>query len=116
MKFEHLILVFLLSLSPFVNAGIDPAYLFPSQKNPYNSGMDGFQQGLMLGEEIKSAKEKKELRLRERAYRAELKKIYDNPETLTKKNLSLLMLNYPEFNQTTLQIISALSESKVIAD
>lgn len=85
-------------------------YSIKSQ-SPSQSMADGFNSGIKMGQMLEQGKQQREIREanaqkseRQLAYRVELKKFYDHPETLNDENLMKLMILYPEFQDTTEKI------------
>lgn len=114
---KNFVFVVLLAINSFAYANVDPkAYII----NTPNTTMNSFSQGFELGNKIRREKaeriEAEQLKTRESGYRLELKKFYDNPETISRANLTRLMLIYPEYSTETSKIIDSLNQSGLLKD
>lgn len=123
-KTTYPILCFLISSSAY--SGIDSAYYAKpydysiDTKSPYDSAIDGWQRGTQMAQQAQNAKQQRELHQarmaqlkREDEYRAELRKFYDDPASLTNDNLMKLMIIYPEFNENTQKLKESLDKLKI---
>lgn len=99
----------------------DTYYNFSKSNQPYDYSLkvpepsqsmaNGIQNGIRMGQMLEQGKQQREIREvnaqkneRQVAYRVELKKFYDHPETLNDENLMKLMILYPEYQDTTEKI------------
>ena len=87
--------------------------------NPADTAFRGFQQGVLIGQQVQNARQQRELRQaqidqinREQEYKRELRKLYDEPALLSNESLMKLMILYPEFNDTTLKIKELFDKMK----
>lgn len=87
--------------------------------NTPNTAFQGFQQGVLMGQQVQNARQQRELHQaqidqisREKEYKRELRKLYDDPALLSNESLVKLMILYPEFNDTTLKIKESFDKMK----
>lgn len=87
--------------------------------NPATTAFQGFQQGVLMGQQVQNARQQRELHQaqidqinREKEYKRELRKLYDAPALLSNESLMKLMILYPEFNDTTLKIKESFDKMK----
>ncbi|MCR4530040.1 hypothetical protein [Acinetobacter venetianus] len=104
-------------ISPFAYS-VPPIDYSINAKSPYQSAMEGWENGARMAQQAQYAKQQKELhqaRLaqtkREEEYRGELKNLY-NKGSLNDDSFQKLLILYPEFTDTTLKLKESLGTLK----
>ena len=98
---------------------IPPVDYSINAKSPYQSAMEGWENGARMAQQAQYAKQQKELhqaRLsqikREEEYRDELKNLYNDKGELNDDSFQKLLILYPEFTDTTLKLKESLESLK----